>query len=165
MKSNGNIILLKLHDKRFISVSDKREIISRGYALHIDNCPIRSRMWKGKPYANFIDDCIGCEFFVSSGGKNCNNENDNGYILCSGKQRIATLDDFKRGSEERIKEHDKKIDEQKTSLIADGRCPNCGGLLVQRKSKYGDFFGCDNYPHCRFTLNVNPETGELVKRV
>lgn len=150
--------------KRFIAVSDKREIISRGFSLHIDNCPIKSRTWKGKPYANFIDDCVGCDFFISDGEKDYNNEDDNGYILCSGKQRIATIEDFKKSPDERVKEHDKEIDNQKPSLMIEGRCPNCGGTLVQRKSKYGEFFGCSNYPHCRFTLNIDPETGELITK-
>jgi len=35
-------------------------IIHRGFAMHVDYCPIRSREWKGKPYANVIDDCTGC---------------------------------------------------------------------------------------------------------
>ncbi len=29
-------------------------------------------------------------------------------------------------------------------------CPRCGGKLVLRKSKYGQFKGCSNYPKCRF---------------
>ena len=36
-------------------------------------------------------------------------------------------------------------------MIANGRCPQCGGELVQREGKYGRFYGCSNYPHCRFT--------------
>ncbi len=30
-------------------------------------------------------------------------------------------------------------------------CPNCGSILVLKKGKYGDFFGCSNYPNCRYT--------------
>lgn len=34
-------------------------------------------------------------------------------------------------------------------------CPKCGGLLIERKSKEGKgFFGCSNYPKCRFTKDV-----------
>ncbi len=35
--------------------------------------------------------------------------------------------------------------------IANGHCPQCGGELVLREGKYGRFYGCSNYPHCRFT--------------
>ncbi len=31
-------------------------------------------------------------------------------------------------------------------------CPRCGGKLVLRKGKYGEFKGCSNYPKCRFIL-------------
>lgn len=30
-------------------------------------------------------------------------------------------------------------------------CPRCGKKLVIRNGKYGRFYGCSNYPHCRFT--------------
>jgi DNA helicase-4 len=29
-------------------------------------------------------------------------------------------------------------------------CPNCGNILIKRKGKYGDFFGCKSYPKCKF---------------
>jgi predicted PolB exonuclease-like 3'-5' exonuclease len=29
-------------------------------------------------------------------------------------------------------------------------CPKCGGKLVMKKGKYGNFKGCGNYPKCRF---------------
>lgn len=33
-------------------------------------------------------------------------------------------------------------------------CPKCGGQLVLRHGKHGDFLGCKNYPSCRFTSNI-----------
>lgn len=35
------------------------------------------------------------------------------------------------------------------------RCPKCGGKLSKRKSKYGYFIGCSNYPKCKFTIDLN----------
>lgn len=32
-----------------------------------------------------------------------------------------------------------------------GRCPRCGGQLILRQGDYGAFYGCSNYPRCRFT--------------
>ncbi|HHV59406.1 MAG TPA: hypothetical protein GXX49_03770 [Clostridiaceae bacterium] len=29
-------------------------------------------------------------------------------------------------------------------------CPECGGNLVWKKGKYGQFKRCSNYPECRF---------------
>ena len=37
--------------------------------------------------------------------------------------------------------------------IQHGVCPRCGGMLVERRGKYGRFYGCSNYPKCTFTLN------------
>lgn len=31
-------------------------------------------------------------------------------------------------------------------------CPRCGGELVFKNGKYGAFWGCINYPKCKFTL-------------
>lgn len=39
------------------------------------------------------------------------------------------------------------------SKIASGICPQCGGALVLRNGRYGNFYGCSNYPRCRFTTN------------
>lgn len=35
--------------------------------------------------------------------------------------------------------------------VAEGVCPRCGGKLVLRQGKYGSFYGCTNYPKCRYT--------------
>lgn len=49
------------------------------------------------------------------------------------------LDD--RGQERRVK----------PDTPAENICPECGSLLMERKGKYGSFFGCTSYPNCRFT--------------
>ena len=37
-------------------------------------------------------------------------------------------------------------------------CPQegCGGELVQRQGRHGKFFGCSNYPRCRYTTSELP---------
>lgn len=32
-------------------------------------------------------------------------------------------------------------------------CPRCGGILKEKKGKYGEFIGCANYPNCKYTKN------------
>ena len=139
--------------QQFYRISDMREIVSRGYAMHVDGCPIKSRVWKGKPYANFIDDCLYCEYCISTA-------EDDG-VLCSGRLRISTLKDFEIPDEKRIKDSNEQINKRKVDAIKERKCPNCGFELVQRQSRYGYFWGCSNYPHCRFMAVVDPETGEL----
>ena len=36
-------------------------------------------------------------------------------------------------------------------------CPDCGGILTLKDSKRGKFFGCSNYPKCKFTKDLNDE--------
>lgn len=36
--------------------------------------------------------------------------------------------------------------------IRDGICPKCGGALIRRNGKYGEFTGCGNYPKCRYIV-------------
>lgn len=33
-------------------------------------------------------------------------------------------------------------------------CPRCGGILCLRKGKFGAFYGCGNFPACRYTKNA-----------
>lgn len=139
--------------QRFYKIADKRNIVTRGFANHVDNCPIKRRQWKGKPYANFIDDCLYCEYCISF-------EYEDG-MLCSGRKRISEIKDFNIPEEQRIKESDDMIDTLKENAFYAGNCPNCGGKLVERQSTYGKFWGCRNYPHCRFTASVDQRTGEL----
>ena len=40
---------------------------------------------------------------------------------------------------------------EEDNKIALGICPKCGGALVKRTGRYGSFYGCSNYPKCRFT--------------
>ena len=61
-------------------------------------------------------------------------------------------------TDEKISEHfynTIKTKEAKSELIRSGRCPRCGGELVLRNGKYGKFYGCSNYPTCRYTYNPN----------
>ena len=51
------------------------------------------------------------------------------------------------------KEHIYNIREQQCNLER-GICPRCGGNLVLRNGKYGDFWGCSNYPKCKFIKKV-----------
>ncbi len=51
-------------------------------------------------------------------------------------------------------------------------CPECGGELVLKQSRFGRFIGCSNYPTCRYTQPLVTELGvacpkdggELVQR-
>lgn len=42
-------------------------------------------------------------------------------------------------------------EKRKESILDEAVCPECGCLLVKRRGKYGDFFGCSGFPLCRYT--------------
>ncbi|NOZ81065.1 MAG: DNA topoisomerase I [DPANN group archaeon] len=55
------------------------------------------------------------------------------------------------GSVRKLSEEDKEAWDGKP-------CPKCAdGKLLVRKSIYGEFIGCSNYPECRFTKDLNKE--------
>ena len=39
------------------------------------------------------------------------------------------------------------------AAVENGKCPRCGGDLVLREGKYGQFYGCSHYPKCKYILN------------
>lgn len=53
----------------------------------------------------------------------------------------------------RHKNNTKNRQYRSMNLIGQGVCPRCGGQLVLRHGKFGYFYGCSNYPKCKFTLN------------
>ena len=45
----------------------------------------------------------------------------------------------------------KRLERQETT------CPECGGKLVLRNGKNGKFYGCSNFPKCRYTANFEEQ--------
>lgn len=53
--------------------------------------------------------------------------------------------------QEHVAQVREKIQEKNEKINAD-ICPRCGGKLILRDGKYGQFYGCSNYPRCGFTM-------------
>ena len=47
----------------------------------------------------------------------------------------------------------KKPDGKKSSNKSSVKCPRCGAPMLLRNGKNGAFWGCSNYPECRFTAD------------
>ena len=73
-------------------------------------------------------------------------------------QRIAaTLQQANVTTAGRNREHVKRVRQTAVNYehaLASGLCPRCGGRLVERKGAYGRFYGCSNYPKCKFTHRI-----------
>lgn len=53
---------------------------------------------------------------------------------------------------------------EKKAPVATGEiCPECGGDLVIRKGKYGEFVACSNYPTCKYIKKEQKEVKEICK--
>lgn len=67
------------------------------------------------------------------------------------------LNENKITNEEAIKNHNynvQKYVEYKENIANGGKCPRCNGQLIKRQGKNGAFYGCSNYPRCRYTKNI-----------
>ena len=128
---------------QFVRISKKLDQTQHGI---IDECPIRGLKWN--PDVK-IDDCQKCIFCTSA---------HEGYVLCSGRERISTVGDFSMPKEERIAISDAQIAWREKYLLINGRCPSCGSWLVERTSKRGKFWGCSDFPRCRFHVPINWNT-------
>lgn len=51
-------------------------------------------------------------------------------------------------------ENVKRYQASTDAALASCVCPKCGGKLVLRDGRYGQFYGCSNYPKCTYTHNV-----------
>lgn len=77
-------------------------------------------------------------------------------VFSSGE--VNEINDILRKSyivdEEAEKTHNAEVWQAKhhrAQSVASGICPLCGGRLVLRRGCYGSFYGCSNYPECKFT--------------
>ena len=55
------------------------------------------------------------------------------------------------------KRHTQSVKEnirEQEKALKEGKCPRCGGELRLRNGKFGAFYGCSNYPKCKYTHNV-----------
>ena len=59
--------------RRMLAEATVRWTTERRLALHVDGCPLPARVWRGKPYANVIDDCVYCEHAI---------EIEDGRVFC-----------------------------------------------------------------------------------
>ena len=64
---------------------------------------------------------------------------------------LEETDDAKRVHINSVKE----IIDHRNLELSSGCCPQCDGYLVLRHGKDGDFWGCSNYPRCRYSMNID----------
>lgn len=61
---------------------------------------------------------------------------------------------------EKIEQGKKNIKSQKIAIPINEKCPDCGGELVKRNGRYGEFIACSNFPKCRYSRNLKGDKKE-----
>lgn len=105
-----------------------------------------------KTIQSFHNQKITLETLVTINGQlnNLSNINKEQYKDIK-RSHIKSIHQTKR---KRIKAPVRK--EKSTDVINTPRtCPKCGSSLQLKHGKYGSFFGCTNYPKCRFTESIS----------
>ena len=91
-----------------------------------------------------------------------NMEQDLDEIAEAKKDNIEVLHEFYDDFEPLVEKAFKEM-EKKEPVHTGETCPECGGDLVVRKGKYGEFVACSNYPTCKYIKKEKKEVNEICK--
>ena len=64
------------------------------------------------------------------------------------------LSDFYHPFMDKISAGKTGIKSQKVATPIGEKCPECGGELLLRKGRYGEFIACGNFPKCKYSRNI-----------
>ncbi|RKU98326.1 type I DNA topoisomerase [Helicobacter pylori] len=70
------------------------------------------------------------------------------------------LKDFYYPFMDKIEAGKKNIISQKVHEKTGQSCPKCGGELVKKNSRYGEFIACNNYPKCKYVKQTETANDE-----
>ncbi len=74
---------------------------------------------------------------------------------------VPVMKNFWQPFKDLVDDKEKNVDRKDVTHEAiDEKCPECGGDLAIRLGRRGRFIGCNNYPECSYTRNVNDEDDE-----
>ncbi len=103
----------------------------------------------------FFSDIVNVEYTA-------NMEHDLDEIAEAKKDNIQILHEFYDAFEPLVEKAFKEM--EKTAAPTTGEiCPECGGDLVVRKGKYGEFVACGNYPSCKYIKKEKKDVVEVCK--
>lgn len=137
--------ILDLDEKVFIPIvcisSQAKLRIKSKQVVPIYNLLIRIKKYKQEILPEYVDIYKTLEFIN----------------MTSKDSREAHVDRVKETRKEKQRKELERLEEkalQKVETIDNNICPRCGGNLVMRNGKYSKFFGCSNYPKCKYTKQI-----------
>ncbi len=75
------------------------------------------------------------------------------------------LKDFYYPFMDKIEAGKKNIISQKVHEKTGESCPKCGGELVKKNSRYGEFIACNNYPKCKYVKQIENANDEATQEL
>ncbi|WRG48526.1 type I DNA topoisomerase [Helicobacter pylori] len=75
------------------------------------------------------------------------------------------LKDFYYPFMDKIEAGKKNIISQKVHEKTGQSCPKCGGELVKKNSRYGEFIACNNYPKCKYVKQTETADNEATQEL
>ena len=130
-------IIETLNERDYVKVEDKKFV------------PTEVAMETTDKLQEFFKDIINVEYTKEM-------EDDLDKIADGKLESVKLLDRFYQEFEPKVEDAFKEM--KKTEPEETGeKCPNCGSNLVIKRSKYGKFVACSNYPECKYIKNDKPE--------
>ena len=130
-------IIETLNERDYVKVEDKKFV------------PTEVAMETTDKLQEFFKDIINVDYTKEM-------EDDLDKIADGKLESVKLLDRFYQEFEPKVEDAFKEM--KKTEPEETGeKCPDCGCNLVIKRSKYGKFVACSNYPECKYIKNDKPE--------
>ncbi len=89
-------------------------------------------------------------------------ENNLDLIAVHEEEKVKVLREF-YDSFDSLLEYAKANMEKKAPEKIGEICPECGGELVKRNGRYGEFIACSNFPECKYVRKIEDKTKVIMQ--
>lgn len=73
--------------------------------------------------------------------------------------------DFYKPFIKNLEKKEEEVTKEEIVDLCDEVCPECGAKLLIKKSRFGAFWGCSNYPECNYIRNATGSAGSNEERM
>ena len=166
---------LELGLSQIVVVDHREKEVQSGYGLELTWETVVARKGNGYVRLVFHDRQ---SFAPNAGGSSGGVESE--AIITATEYRDASKSNEVLDTPEHVKEIERqeaKIQErfakearlrpQRIKLYADlkrvtPKCPSCGIAMIQKKGKFGSFWGCSKFPYCDGKANISAEANRVL---
>ena len=131
-----------LKDREYVKMEDKRFVPTEMGIITTDKLQ------------EFFSNIINVEYTA-------NMENKLDLIAEDKMDNVKVLRDFYNEYEPMVEDAFQKMEKKEAPKTGE-ICPECGGELVVRRGKYGEFVACSNYPTCKYVKKDVKQSVEIM---